>query len=86
MMSSKSVRVERDGELALIVVHNPPVNTITADVRAGLSAAITTLGPVTAIAAPFLAIPHLRGKRAGGGGGDQKKRYQPAHRRNSLAA
>ena len=36
-MTSKLVRVERDGELALIVVHNPPVNTITAEVRAGLA-------------------------------------------------
>ena len=40
---SKSVRVERDGELALVIVHNPPVNTITADVRAGLSGAVETL-------------------------------------------
>jgi 3-hydroxyacyl-CoA dehydrogenase len=36
MSESSVVRVERDGELALVVVHNPPVNTITADVRAGL--------------------------------------------------
>jgi 3-hydroxyacyl-CoA dehydrogenase len=39
-MTSKIVRVERDGELALIVVHNPPVNTITAGVRAGLTDAL----------------------------------------------
>ncbi|MES1263861.1 MAG: enoyl-CoA hydratase/isomerase family protein, partial [Peristeroidobacter soli] len=43
MMSSKSVRIERDGELALIIVNNPPVNTITADVRAGLSAAVAAI-------------------------------------------
>ena len=42
-MSSQVVRVERDGELALIVVHNPPVNTITADVRAGLRAALENI-------------------------------------------
>jgi 3-hydroxyacyl-CoA dehydrogenase len=37
-MSNESVvRVERDGELALIVVNNPPVNTIDARVRTGLS-------------------------------------------------
>ncbi len=42
-MSSKIVRVERNGELALIVAHNPPVNTITADVRAGLSAALAEI-------------------------------------------
>jgi 3-hydroxyacyl-CoA dehydrogenase len=34
------VRVERDGELALIVADNPPVNTITADVRDGLRDAL----------------------------------------------
>jgi 3-hydroxyacyl-CoA dehydrogenase len=33
-------RVERDAELALIVVRNPPVNTIDAGVRAGLGAAV----------------------------------------------
>jgi 3-hydroxyacyl-CoA dehydrogenase len=43
-MSSKCVRVERDGELALIIAHNPPVNTITADVRAGLSSALAEIG------------------------------------------
>jgi 3-hydroxyacyl-CoA dehydrogenase len=37
------VRVERDGELALIVVHNPPVNTITAEVRAGLGTALASV-------------------------------------------
>ena len=39
-MSPRCVRVERDGELALVVAHNPPVNTITADVRAGLREAL----------------------------------------------
>src|SRR5688572_1254500 len=39
-MSSNRVRVERNGELALIVASNPPVNTITADVRAGLARAL----------------------------------------------
>jgi 3-hydroxyacyl-CoA dehydrogenase len=39
-MSSNLVRVERDGQLALIVAHNPPVNTITAEVRAGLGQAL----------------------------------------------
>ncbi len=33
-------RVERDAELALIVIRNPPVNTIDAGVRAGLGAAV----------------------------------------------
>lgn len=40
MSSSSVVRVERDGELALVIVHNPPVNTITADVRTGLQQAL----------------------------------------------
>ena len=40
MSESSVVRVERDGELALVIVHNPPVNTITAEVRAGLREAL----------------------------------------------
>lgn len=40
MSLSNVVRVQRDGELALVVVHNPPVNTITAEVRAGLRQAL----------------------------------------------
>ena len=39
-MTDTLVRLERDGELALIVAHNPPVNTINAGIRAGLSAAV----------------------------------------------
>jgi 3-hydroxyacyl-CoA dehydrogenase len=42
-MSSQCVRVERDGELALVVAHNPPVNTITAEVRAGLREALEVI-------------------------------------------
>ena len=38
-----SVRVERDDELALVIAHNPPVNTITAEVRAGLGAALESV-------------------------------------------
>ena len=40
MSSSSVVRLERDGDLALVVVHNPPVNTITAEVRSGLRQAL----------------------------------------------
>ena len=40
MSSSSVVRVERDGELASVIVHNPPVNTITAEVRSGLRTAL----------------------------------------------
>ena len=42
-MISKCARIERDGEIALVVVHNPPVNTITAEVRAGLGEALETI-------------------------------------------
>src|SRR5688572_2014910 len=43
MHSTSIVRVERDGELALVIADNPPVNTITAEVRAGLCAALVQL-------------------------------------------
>jgi 3-hydroxyacyl-CoA dehydrogenase len=43
MHSTSIVRVERDGELALVIADNPPVNTITAEVRAGLRAALVQL-------------------------------------------
>jgi 3-hydroxyacyl-CoA dehydrogenase len=53
-MSSKIVRVERDGELALIVAHNPPVNTITAGVRDGLSEALEQIRSDRSIRAVLL--------------------------------
>jgi 3-hydroxyacyl-CoA dehydrogenase len=53
-MASRSVRVERDGELALVIAHHPPVNTITADVRAGLSEAIAAITPDQSIRAVVL--------------------------------
>jgi 3-hydroxyacyl-CoA dehydrogenase len=53
-MSSQIVRVERDGELAQIVVHNPPVNTITADVRAGLRTALEEIRAARDIRAVIL--------------------------------
>jgi hypothetical protein len=40
MRSTPTVRVEPDGELALVIADNPPVNTITAEVRTGLRAAL----------------------------------------------
>jgi 3-hydroxyacyl-CoA dehydrogenase len=36
MVAAQVVRIERVGEIALVLAHNPPVNTIAADVRAGL--------------------------------------------------
>jgi len=40
MSSALVARVEREAELALIVIRSPPVNTIDASVRAGLGAAV----------------------------------------------
>ncbi|HEY6123025.1 MAG TPA: 3-hydroxyacyl-CoA dehydrogenase NAD-binding domain-containing protein, partial [Steroidobacteraceae bacterium] len=53
-MSVKRVRVERDGELALIVAQNPPVNTITAEVRAGLREALEEIRSASDIRAVVL--------------------------------
>src|SRR5688572_880453 len=53
-MSSNRVRVERNGELALIVASNPPVNTITADVRAGLARALEEVSSAKDIRAVVL--------------------------------
>ncbi len=53
-MSSQCVRVERDGELALIVVHSPPVNTITAEVRSGLREALEEIRSTEGIRAVIL--------------------------------
>jgi 3-hydroxyacyl-CoA dehydrogenase len=48
-MAGQCVRVERDGELALIVAHHPPVNTITAEVRAGLRQALDDVRSAEAV-------------------------------------
>ena len=40
MNKSTIVRVEHDAEIALIIINNPPVNTITAEVRDGLRKAV----------------------------------------------
>ena len=54
-MSNESiVRVERDGEVAVIIVNNPPVNTITAAVRSGLSAALDQLAGLAGVRAVLL--------------------------------
>ena len=54
MSSAPIVRVERDGEIALVVVNNPPVNTITAAVRDGLRDALAELGKAQDIKAVVL--------------------------------
>ena len=53
-MTSQVVRLERDGDLAFIVVHNPPVNTITAEVRAGLRSALDELKGFSGVKAVLL--------------------------------
>jgi 3-hydroxyacyl-CoA dehydrogenase len=54
MTDQSIVRVEQDGEIAVIIVSNPPVNTITAAVRAGLDQALRTLATLTAVRAVLL--------------------------------
>ena len=41
---SPIVQLQRHGDIAVIVVDNPPVNTITAAVRAGLREALDARG------------------------------------------
>jgi 3-hydroxyacyl-CoA dehydrogenase len=54
MQSTAMVRVEREGELALVIAHNPPVNTITAEVRAGLRTALAEMRAMPGVAAVVL--------------------------------
>ena len=42
-MTRPIVELQRHGDIAVIVVDNPPVNTITAEVRAGLFGALQYL-------------------------------------------
>ncbi len=42
-MDSHRVRLERDGDVAVIVIDNPPINAASAAVREGLMAAIATV-------------------------------------------
>ncbi|OYO25758.1 3-hydroxyacyl-CoA dehydrogenase [Janthinobacterium sp. PC23-8] len=42
-LSTAQVRLERDGDIAVIVIDNPPINAGSAAVRAGLLAAIDTV-------------------------------------------
>jgi 3-hydroxyacyl-CoA dehydrogenase len=44
MHTSELVRVEREAEIALVIAHHPPVNTITAEVRTGLRGALDRIG------------------------------------------
>ena len=42
-MEQPRVRLERDGDIAVIVIDNPPINAGSAAVREGLMAAIATV-------------------------------------------
>ena len=48
------VRMTRDGDIAVIVVDNPPVNTITATVRAGLNQALDAIAALSGVRAVLL--------------------------------
>jgi 3-hydroxyacyl-CoA dehydrogenase len=54
MSEPSIVQVEQQGEIAVITVNNPPVNTITAAVRAGLDQALRTLSTLTGVRAVLL--------------------------------
>ena len=54
MADQNIVRVEQDGDIAVIIVNNPPVNTITAAVRAGLDAALSRLASLSGVRAVLL--------------------------------
>jgi 3-hydroxyacyl-CoA dehydrogenase len=49
-MSDASVaRLEQDGDVAVLIFNNPPVNTITADVRAGLDRTLAILATLSRV-------------------------------------
>ncbi|WP_434783327.1 3-hydroxyacyl-CoA dehydrogenase NAD-binding domain-containing protein [Gimibacter soli] len=52
---SDTVRLETEGDLAVVRVDNPPVNALSADVRAGLKAAFDAVGANADITAIVLA-------------------------------
>jgi 3-hydroxyacyl-CoA dehydrogenase len=54
MADQNIVRIEQDAEIAVIIVNNRPVNTITAAVRAGLDAALTKLATLAGVRAVLL--------------------------------
>ena len=48
------VQVQRHGDIAVIVVDNPPVNTITADARAGMNEALDQVASDPSVRAVIL--------------------------------
>ena len=53
-MSTDLVRVARQADIAVISVDNPPVNTITAGVRAGLARALDEVAALAGVKAVVL--------------------------------
>ena len=54
MNERQIVRIMREGATAIVSIDNPPVNTITAAMRAGLGAALDEVGAMTGIRAVLL--------------------------------
>ncbi len=54
MSEKQIVRVEQDGDIAVLSIDNPPVNTISADLRRGLFAALDRLATLTGVRAVLL--------------------------------
>ena len=54
MSDGELVRLERVGDIAVLDVDNPPVNTITAPLRAALNGALDALGSATGVRAVLL--------------------------------
>jgi 3-hydroxyacyl-CoA dehydrogenase len=54
MTQKAEVKLQRDGDLAVITIDNPPVNTIDADTRAGLNACLDELEALSGVAAVLL--------------------------------
>jgi 3-hydroxyacyl-CoA dehydrogenase len=54
MSEQQTVRVDQDGEIAVLSIDNPPVNTISAGLRRGLFAALDRLATLTGVRAVLL--------------------------------
>lgn len=54
VLSGQRVRIERDGDVLVIIIDNPPVNAGSLEVRRGLLAAIDTLQTTPALQAAIL--------------------------------
>ena len=54
MKEQQIVRLELEGDIAVVTIDNPPVNTITAEVRAGLAAVLSELESLEGLRAALL--------------------------------